>query len=158
MNVPIALEDVRFADTVVTGTIQNYRIIRDQAQRDRMLAQPSLSDDLRALYESDKSLLWDYAQFDIVVDEVLLGQATSKITVTWDNSTFGEPESLDKGPYLIALRQSDSPAHPLRGPSAAVFPNKRPDLPTLLQAPCSSPFLFVEGSPQALEARSLLKR
>ena len=34
--------------------------------------------------------------------------------VTWDNSTFGEPQSMPSGQYMIALRRLTSPLPPLR--------------------------------------------
>lgn len=39
--VPSKLGDVKYADVVVIGRIDNYRIIRDEAFRKRMLASPS---------------------------------------------------------------------------------------------------------------------
>jgi hypothetical protein len=33
-----------------------------------------------------------YAKFDVLVDEVLLGDASDEISVTWSNSTFTLPD------------------------------------------------------------------
>jgi hypothetical protein len=154
----IAFEDVRYADLVVVGRITGYRIVRDEAFRQRMLSNPKLTPDMRELYKGPGSLLPDYARFDIEVQEVLVGQAPRRLSVTWDNSTFGEPKTLPPGPYLIALRKPSSAPPPLRGPSATVFPTPEPDLHTLLQAPCASPFLFEAASDDAGKVRRLLDR
>ncbi|WP_332639872.1 hypothetical protein [Brevundimonas sp.] len=150
------LGDVHYADVVVVGRISNYRIIRDQAFRKRMLSNPNLTPDMRETYEGQQSLLPDYARFDIEVAEVLVGTAPNRLSATWDNSTFGEPENMPPGPFLIALRNPSSPTPPLRGPSATIFPNAHPVLPTLLQAPCANPFLFENDSDLAAEVRRIL--
>src|SRR4051812_10970272 len=78
-------EDVRYADVVVIGRINNYRIIRDEAFRKRMLKSPYLSAEMRKKYQDPKeSLLPDYARFDIDVEEVLAGRAPARLTATWD--------------------------------------------------------------------------
>ncbi|MCW3796205.1 hypothetical protein OMW55_00070 [Sphingomonas sp. BN140010] len=151
------LHDVRFADVVLVGRVLNYRIVRDEAFRRRQLSDPNLPDDMRKIYsDPDKLLLSDYARFEVLVDEVLTGSVPSKIVVTWDNSTFGEPKEMESGPFLLALRRPGSVMPPLRGPSATILTNKEPNLLTLLQAPCSSPFLFKTTSEQAQAVRQLI--
>lgn len=152
----IDLRDVRYADVVLVGRISNYRIIRDEDFRERMLSNPNLTPDMREMYAGRQSLLPDYARFDIEVAEVLVGTAPDRLSATWDNSTFGEPESMRPGPFLIALRNPSSQTPPLRGPSATILPDADPALPTLLQAPCASPFLFENDSDQAAEVRRIL--
>lgn len=157
VSVPQKLADVRYADVVVVGRIANYRIIRDEEFRRRMLKAPSLPADLRKMYQDPKqSLMTDYARFDIDVEEVLAGRAPTRLSVTWDNSTFGEPDRMKPGRYLIALRWPNSASPPLRGPSATIMPS--PDLKTLtlLQAPCSSPFIYEAGSEEARVIREML--
>jgi hypothetical protein len=106
--------------------------------------------------DPEKSLMSDYAAFEVQVDKVLLGKAPHRLSVTWDNSTFGEPKSMGAGPYLFALRRPSSPTPPLRGPSATILPNREPGSLTVLQAPCSSPFIFEGASRQAREIRQIL--
>ncbi|MBV9931921.1 MAG: hypothetical protein JO013_13390 [Alphaproteobacteria bacterium] len=152
------LDDVRFADVVVVGRVANYRIIRDQAFRDRMLASPKLPADMRKFYQDPRGkLLPDYARFDVRVDEVLAGRAGRTLSVTWDNSTFSEPDTMPAGPYLIALRRPGSPVPPLRGPSGTIFPAPDKHALALLQAPCSIPFLYEVASDQARAIRGLIK-
>ena len=161
MHVQTELADVRFADAVVVGRIANYRIVLDQEirrQRRQLLAKPDLSPYLRRLYETQTSFLSDYARFDILVDEVLIGRPGRRLTVTWDNSTFSEPASMPRGPFLIALRSPRSKMPPLRGPSAYIAPNPEPDTLTMLQAPCASPFLFEHGSEEARAVRRIIAR
>lgn len=150
MYVGTTLEDVSYADQVVIGRIANYRIIRDQAFRDRMIASPHLSDDSEDIYrDPEGSLLPDYARFEIEVEKVLVGDPRRTLSVTWDNSTFGEHKTMAPGPYLIALRNPASASPPLRGPSATIRSAPDPDAFTVLQAPCSSPFIYEARSEQA---------
>ncbi len=153
---PIVIEDVRYADVVLVGRIANYQIVRDEAFRQKMLSNPNLPSDLRKTYEGSQALLSDYARFDVKVDEVLRGSAPDRLSVTWDNSIFGEPERLAGGSFLIALRQPSLPTPPLRGPGATILPTPEPTLYTLLQAPCSSAFLFEDASDEASAIRRVI--
>lgn len=158
MRAQLVLEDVKFADVVLVGRISNYTIVRDDAQRQRMLSLPNLPSDMRKLYEDPKqSLIWDYARFDVQVDEVLFGKSPRRLSVTWDNSTFGEPSALPGGPFLIALRGPTARIPPLRGPSATIQPPREPGRLTVLQAPCASPFIFESTSDNARTIRQILK-
>lgn len=151
------LEDVRFADVVVVGRVTNYRIVRDEAFRRRMLASRDLLASVRRRYEDPRvGLMSDYARFDIQVQEVLVGRASRTLAVTWDNSTFGEPDTMAAGSYLVALRRPTSASPPLRGPSATIFRNSDRLSLTVLQAPCSSPFIYEVASPQARTLRRKL--
>ncbi|RVT41957.1 hypothetical protein [Sphingobium algorifonticola] len=150
-------EDVSYADVVVIGRVDNYRVIRDEAFRKRMLASPNLPAQMRKTYEDPKQgLLPDYARFDIQVEQVLLGQVSSTLSVTWDNSTFGEPDQMAAGRYLIALRRPNSASPPLRGPSATILPSPGPNALTLLQAPCSRAFIYNAESSEAQSIRRIL--
>lgn len=134
MQAPIELADIKYADVVIVGRIANYDTI------------------------GDPNLITGYAIFDVLVDEILIGDAPPILAVTWDNSTFGEPESIPPGPFLIALRDPRSGTLPLRGPSATIFPNPEPRFLALLQAPCADPFMFPSTSDEALEIRRMLNR
>lgn len=79
-----------------------------------------------------------YAQFSIQVDEILVGNVGKNLVVRWYNSTFALPEKMNEGPFLIALRAVS------------------PDMMTVLQAPCSSPFIFEIASDEARIARGIL--
>lgn len=156
MYAKLDLNDVKYADVVLVGRVSNYRIVRDVEFRRKMLANPKLSPDMRKLYESTSSLLSDYARFDIQVDQVLAGKAPTRLSVTWHNSTFREPEKMATGPFLIALRWPYSKTPPLRGPSATILPNREPGSMAVLQAPCSSPFIFESTSNEARTVRLIL--
>lgn len=156
INAPLKIEDVQFADVVLVGRVANYRIVRDHEFRRKMLKSPHLTADMRKHYGPRTSLMSDYARFDVVVDEVLLGTAPRRVPVTWDNSTFGEPETMAAGPFLIALRRPTSRIPPLRGPSATIMPNREPGLLTMLQAPCSSPFMFPGNGDHARTIRRMM--
>ncbi|NLR74480.1 hypothetical protein HF682_04850 [Leeia sp. IMCC25680] len=136
------LDDLQYASTVVIGRVTHYEIVRDEDIRKRFPDRPPT-----------QSYLSDYARFTIAVDRVLAGQASPTLTVTWDNSTFGEPEHMDEGPYLIALRSPKSRTPPLRGPSATILPSAEPDILTVLQAPCAPAFFFDASSDEAMAIR-----
>jgi hypothetical protein len=154
----LVLDDVKYADLVLVGRSSNYMIVRDNAERQRMLSLPNLSPEMRKLYQDPKqSLIWDYARFDVEVDEVLFGKAPRRLSVTWDNSTFGEPSELPSGPFVIALRDPDSRIPPLRGPSATIQPARERGRLTVLQAPCASPFIFEATSDNGRAIRRILK-
>ena len=152
------LADVKYADAVVVGRVGGYTIVRNREFRRRMLQARDLPDDLRKIYADPNSILiGDYARFDLRVGEVLTGRAPRTLGVTWSNSTFGLPKSLPSGPMLIAIAGPGGKRPPLRGPSATITPNREPHLPTVLQAPCASPFMFAANSPEAREIRRILK-
>jgi hypothetical protein len=157
MFVSPRLEDVSYADVVVIGRIVDYRIVRDEAFRERMLALPNLPTDMRKIYQDPKQgLLSDYARFNIQIERALVGRAPARLSVTWDNSTSGEPDRMEPGRYLIALRRPDSASPPLRGPSATISPSPDPNALTLLQAPCSRAFLYEADSEQAHAIQAIL--
>lgn len=160
ISAPLALENITHADLVVSGQIVNYKIVLDQEvrrERKKMLARSSgMSPETRKSLKAQTDFMSDYATFDVVVDTVLVGKAAKVLTVTWDNSTFGEPETMASGRYLVALRDPSSKTPPLQGPSATFLPNKKPELLTVLQAPCAPAFIFREGDSKAKEVRKLL--
>ncbi|MFW2829104.1 energy transducer TonB [Sphingomonas sp. ID0503] len=154
---PPRLTDVSLADVVVIGRIENYRIVRDEAFRRERLAWPKLTADMRKAYEDPEgSLIPDYASFGVQVEKVLFGRAPSSLPVTWDNSTFGEPEEMRQGRYVLALRWPRSPAPPLRGPSATISPSPEAGTMTVLQAPCSSAFIYKAESAEGQIIQFLL--
>lgn len=156
LRVPLQLDDVQYASTVVVGRIVNYQIIPDRESRRKMLSSSELPQDSHKIYEGPTGILSDYARFDIEVDEVLTGKAGRTIAATWDNSTFAEPKQMLSGPFLIALRDPSAPLPPLRGPSGTILPNRDPQSLTVLQAPCASPFILEAGSADAQKVRAAL--
>ncbi|WP_244548229.1 hypothetical protein [Bosea vaviloviae] len=139
-RVPAQLKffDINHADVVVIGRISNYRIIR-----------PS---QLRKFFEDVDRHLSDYARFDVEVEELLVGKSSGILSVIWDNSNFVKPEAMASGPFLIALSDPNSSMPPFRGSSAVISPRQGPSLLTVLQAPCSSAFIFESTSDKARAA------
>jgi hypothetical protein len=153
--------DILLADAVVVGDIVSYEIV-----------DPDPDPDL------NRGSLLNYARFEVYVREVILPKGAGRvvpparsdpedgkwvqgrlITVTWDNSTFGEPEDLeDVGypGYLIALRDPTSDLPPLRSGSAFIAATPEPEHYTVLQAPCSGAFIFERDSMIAIALRQLL--
>jgi hypothetical protein len=151
------LSDVRFADVVVVGRVTDYRIVRNEAARRQKLALPGISPEMRrTLANPNQKLLFDYARFKVQVEEVIVGSAPRTLSVTWDNSTFDEPDQLASGPYLIALRRPASSGSPLRGPSGRMLPSPEGQTLTLLQAPCSSAFIYEVASEKGRAVRRIL--
>ncbi|ANL41079.1 hypothetical protein AMC82_CH02640 [Rhizobium phaseoli] len=154
----LELNDVSHADVVVVGRVGNYTMVLDpEARRRRQELLARTSGKFREILETQSTFLSDYARFDIVVEEVLRGTASDRLTVTWDNSTFGEPRNMPPGPFLIALRNADSPQPPMRGPTATILPTPEPAYLTVLQAPCAPEFIFESTSDQAESIREILK-
>lgn len=159
MHAELHTADATYADVVVVGRIANYVIVPDAAARQGELDLSSsikLSPDTRRGLKGRTGSVRDYARFDVVIDQVLRGKAAKTIRVTWDNSTFREPETMPSGPMLIALRDPRGAAPPLRGPSGAILANPEPGTLTVLQAPCASAFIFPSVSQEANEVRLLL--
>ncbi|WP_343051943.1 hypothetical protein [Mycoplana rhizolycopersici] len=152
------LDDVQYADVVVVGRVSGYHIVLDPIARERFKSLVAKHPGLWKSTKEPSGFLTDYARFKIMVDEVLRGNAPHELSVTWDNSTFGEPESIPSGPFLVALRDPSAPIPPLRGPSATGVPNLEPGTLTVLQAPCSRAFLFEVDSQEAQLLRQQLAR
>lgn len=160
MNAGLVPSDIKYADVVVIGEIVNYEVVQDQAVRKRrkeMLEDyPDKSSKYWLLMSRQKKFLSDYARFKIFVDEALVGQPPNIISATWDNSTFGEPETMKEGPYLIGLRKPGSKIPPLRGPSATILPSPEPHSLAVLQAPCARAFILEATSVEAETVRKIL--
>lgn len=155
--VPVELADIEYANVVVIGRIDNYKLILDPVIRQKHANSNTLSPETLESYKNKPGFISDYATFDVLVDEVLMGQATQTLAVTWDASTFSEAETMPPGPFLIALRDPSSRLPPLRG-TGTIFPNPEPGSLTILQAPCSGPFIFEAESDEANAIRQMLKR
>lgn len=157
---PFKIEDIRYADAIVVGRISKYRIVEDRKARDdreKTLERSDLLPQFRRALKAQTSWISDYATFDIDVDKTILGKVPDRITVTWDNSTFSEPETFPAGPYLIALRRPRSRLPPLHGGSATILQNQQPQLFTVLQAPCASEFILDNSPENIADVRKLLK-
>jgi hypothetical protein len=156
----LKLDDIKYASVVVVGRIVDYEIVLDQKvrkERKEMLDRSTdKSSEYWRLMSEQKDFLSDYARFKVVVDKVLVGKPPKIISVTWDNSTFGEPEKMKEGLYLIGLREPGSKRPPLRGPSATILPSPDPKSLTVLQAPCAPPFMLESTSAEAKTIREML--
>ena len=154
------INDIELADVVVTGSIKNYRVVKDleaRKRRDRMLEQllekhPNSS--WQQLIGPDSGHLNDYARFDIEVDEVLLGSVEpGLVPAVWDNSTFGQHKDYPSGPFLIALR-----AMPTLTGEIAEFLRPESNSWLVLQRPCSSPFILGSTGSSLAKVRRILDR
>jgi hypothetical protein len=156
----LKLDDIKYASVVVIGRIVDYEIVLDQKVRKERKEMLDRSTDKSTEYwrmmSEQKQFLSDYARFNVVVDKVLVGKSPKVISVTWDNSTFGEPEQMKKGQYLIGLRKPGSNIPPLRGPSATILPAPDPKSLTVLQAPCAPPFILEYESDEAKKIKAIL--
>ena len=122
--VDFKIQDIRKADVVVSGVLTDYEVVA-----------PDSSNSLR-----------NYAILTVQVQRMLKGSAVRTLVLSWDNSTFTEPKGMALGAKVIVagIRPgSDQP--PLRGPSATFFGSPRQDLFRVLQAPCSSAFIFADS-------------
>lgn len=155
------VDDIGAADLVVVGRVANYRIVLDTAVREKRRKQlensPDMSPERRKSLSEQKSFLSDYARFDILVDEVLLGKVGKTVSVVWQNSTFSEPEAMAPGPYLIALQRTSIPTAP-PGSGDDVPPHLETGLWTMLQADCAAPFMYPVTREQTAAAIKALRQ
>ncbi len=139
----IELNDVKFANIVVIGTIIDYKIVKNEKFRRQMLKSKYLSAEDRRIYAGSELLRTDFARFKIVVSQVLFGTAPKTLSVSWDY-----PESLDipkrmaNRPLLIALHWRYNDVFFRQGGSYSTLSDRDPKLVTILQAPCAGPFIF----------------
>lgn len=110
---------VRHADIVVLGRVVDYK----------KLDEPAYS-----------------ANFKIIVDEVLAGEAHGVLSAFWDNSTFGTPDTFPADQMLIALRK----------PYANLSDNSEPRPRHVLRMTCSDPFMFLGSSDEAKAVRKAM--
>src|SRR5262245_66328864 len=68
----LQIEDIKYASVVVVGRIVNYEIVRPTDEVSKYWRKTS----------GEKDVLSDYARFNVLVDEVLVGQPPKVITVT----------------------------------------------------------------------------
>lgn len=128
---------LKYANLVVVGRIVHYEIVRDQEAR----KQPSIPG--RTTY------IEDYARFEVLVDEILLGSAQRTLQVTWDGQWMAEPDTMPSGPFLVALRDASQLATDrVRGDRAA---------PTVLQMVCQDAFIIPADSAEAKAVRQILR-
>ena len=133
---PFQIEDIARADVVFTGQLIRYDLVS-----------PGRSNSLD-----------EYALLTVRVDKVLKGNASGDVQLYWWNSTFGVPKKLQRdGRILIAAVSADRTGLPLRGPSATVFPSRRPDLLQVLQAPCSTAFILIDTAKGEENVRAVLR-
>ncbi len=136
VDTPLIINDIKDADAVFVGSIVRYEIFSP--------GEP---------YSLD-----DYGIVTVRVRERLKGDVPNEVELYWWNSTFGMPEAiLTSDPALFAAARSDSSGLPFRGGSATIFPNKRPDLFRVLQAPCSSGFILPYGRSTAQAVKGVLE-
>lgn len=156
----LKLDDIKYASVVVIGRIVDYEIVLDQKVRKERKEMLDRSTDKKSEYwrmmSEQKHFMSDYARFRVLVDKVLVGKSPKVIYVTWDNSTFGEPENMKKGSYLFGLREPGSKSPPLRGPSATILPAPDPKSLTVLQAPCAPAFILESTSAEAKTIKKML--
>ena len=152
---PMDLRDVHSADTVVIGQIVDYRIVHDDTLRQQLLSKPDLPSSVRQNYERSQLLVFDYARFDIEVDEVLHGSAADRIAVTSPSSMFGKTGSPPSGLFLLALRNPTATTPP-EDHDIGDGPNPDPTSYSVYSALCSDSFVFESQSPDAITVRRIL--
>jgi hypothetical protein len=134
---PRVMEDIKQADIVFEGEVISYK--------------------RKGCPKSDPSLKC-FGLIRVRVDETYYGEHRKAWTLYWWNSTFRVPEQWERDRLMIfAAKWNDGRSLPLRGPSATVFETKRPDLPQVLQAPCSSPFFLSADDETRKEVRALIE-
>lgn len=149
------------SDLVVVGTVENYEIVLDQEARGAgwkaiEKLTPETSPGKRRLIERHVWNFADYARFDIVVEEVLAGDAPERVKVYWPGTMFGETGEKLAGPRIFALLapntvQSGDRLHVFSDPSP-----REPNARLILSRDCGPFFTDPVGSDSADEIRAAL--
>lgn len=159
---PLRAEQISSADVVVIGKVTNYHIVRDEDSRARrredcrkaksFSSKRWAEEGWKALC-AQKDFISDYAQFTIIISDVLKGRAPRSITATWDASTFSEPNTFPSDLRLIGLRKPD-----VAGGRLASNPmyKQRSRFYFVMQVPCSGAFIIPANSDFAQEVKSFL--
>ncbi len=119
------LNEVKQADVIVIGKITEYQVIRHEGAV-------------------------SYSRFIVQVDQAIVGTASDRFPVTWENSTFGQPEKMAEGPYLIALHAGST------GDYITGSPHREPNVMSVLQEPCSRAMMFEVSSNEARITQDIL--
>lgn len=119
--------DVTKAEFVVIGRLTDYGVV--PLRRD----------------PSEKGWSGGHAEFNLTVEQALVGQPPRRIRVRWTNSTFATPKEMRDGRYLVALYRVEGDGDPSL-PDFVVF-----------QRPCSGAFLLKSGSSGALAVLRVLE-
>lgn len=152
------MQDIVHADQVVIGRIVNYRIIRNETFRRRLLGYENLSEQDRKFYTSpDTTLMSDFARFDIVPERIIKGPEKESFDVSWYNSTFGIPATLSDGRYLVALSDMKQTSSPDSESRNHVADNSDAAPASVWQAPCASAFIISDDHPDFELAQSVLR-
>lgn len=148
ISTPLKPDYVRYADTVVIGRVSNYRYVQSPEATANW-------DKSYAPWKRPDHLIGDYAIFDVAVDEVLLGNPPSKLSVM---TMYGATKDFPAGQFLFALNKP-SPATAPDGDqnaSSAEIAERRAF--GLLERMCSGSFVFESSSDEAKATRQLLER
>lgn len=139
VRVPFQVEQVRHADVVVIGRVSDYR--RTVSDRQRQWIAESAKRDPGAAPERARP---DRASFDLTVERIAAGQPPPRrVRVEWDPSTYGVPEAIPEGRYLVALRR-------MRDVTASGARYR------VLRGGCSTPFMFESGDREAVAVLRVL--
>jgi hypothetical protein len=99
----LVLSDVELSKVVIVARVTNYKIVR----------------------VAKVGTPLNYAVFAVEVKDTLRGEAPKTLQFSWQNSTFGEPETWDiENDYVFALMTVGSKLPPLRSGSG-FFPQHR---------------------------------
>ncbi|PZM07864.1 hypothetical protein [Rhizobium tubonense] len=133
--------DVKDAEAIVVGHIEDYQLVADQAAQDGYRATLDQSSTLPPTFDENIPVA---AHFDIVVDEVLRGSVGRRLQISWSGGNYQLPPTLAPGPYFIALTDTSYPFSNMPG-----FNMAKTGKLTVLQPLCTRAFLFPADSKDA---------
>lgn len=99
--------------------------------------------------------VYDFAHFDIVVDEVLSGKIGKRLMVIWNVHTFDDPGIMKGEPVLIALMKTEAPNPALARALGKNLPRRNSRWWTIQQSTCGPAFVMPGTKAQIREARAL---
>ncbi|MFC7378858.1 hypothetical protein [Brevundimonas sp. GCM10030266] len=138
VHTPLQVEHIRYADTVVIGEVSGYRRTLSDSHR-RWIREMTARDP-----EIGRNMpRVDGAYFDVTVERVAAGEAPRRFRVEWDAATYGYPDEMPDGRYLIGLRELNHISM-----SGARF--------MVLRRGCSGAFMFESGDRMSLAVLRVL--
>jgi hypothetical protein len=147
-NVNLSIDDVIHADAVLIGRVQRYTIIPNPGAK-------GFHDKTR--YMPVNTSWYDFAHFDIVVDEVLSGKIGKRLMVIWNVRTFDHPGIMRGEPFLIALMKTEAPNPALARALGKDLPSRNARSWTIMRSPCGPAFVMPGTKAQMREARALTR-
>jgi hypothetical protein len=151
----LTVNDIVHADAVLIGRVEGYTILPNL--RAKGLHNENDLFATKTRFMPKNTSIFDFAQFDIVVDEVLSGKIGKRLMVIWNVRTFDDPGIMRGEPFLIALMKTEAPNPALERDLGKDLSRRNTRSWTIMQPPCARAFVMPGTKAQMREARALTR-